>query len=329
MGLKHKEEENREENDDAELTTKGKVYGCEMPRVQEISKPYECAQYPIPNIYKEFLANPKSNTFGLGYTSLHTSHINLFESSNLVIKERNNKKLSISGQAFGVGAFENEDEDIYTKDNMNKYDFELTPESSSKNTPKNYNEKDSVLEIFVRSKQKLLCNDYYPPPNIPSSFTGKHKVRRSRFEPLLEETVNDKPKQLDATIRAKYLGETSEKEHTPSDQQFNTKKLASSSKSSTTDSKNQNKTELEKPATEIPSLGGFGHLIFDKFVPATQDDSQEILEPVKKTEILHGTQEMRGAAALKMFGPLTRITFDWQPCSLLCKRFNVAEPIAG
>ncbi|KAJ8983487.1 hypothetical protein NQ317_014947 [Molorchus minor] len=36
--------------------------------------------------------------------------------------------------------------------------------------------------------------------------------------------------------------------------------------------------------------------------------------------------QMRDAAKMKMFGLLTRITTDWCPCSILCKRFNVPEP---
>lgn len=336
MGLKHKTaSEDMEQAEDTEQM-QSKVYGCEMPRVQEINKPYECAQYQVADIYKEFLSKPKSNTFGMGYSGLDKSHINLFQSSNLVVKERDNKKFSISGQAFGVGAFENDDEDIYTKDNMSKYDFELTPECSSKKDTAKHSNADSVFEVFVKSMHNLICGDYYPPPNIPSSFTGKHKVRRSRFEPLPEETPDKGRKYMDATIRAKYLGESSERQHTPSDQQFTVKKPSepktgasnSAGKSSEHENKNDN-SEIAKPKPEASSLAGFGGLLFDKFVSASQEDSQDILEPVKKTETEHGTKEMRDAAALKMFGPLTRITFDWQPCSLLCKRFNVAEPLAG
>ena len=39
-----------------------------------------------------------------------------------------NKKLSIHGQAFGVGAFEADDDDIYEREDMSRYDFSLAPE---------------------------------------------------------------------------------------------------------------------------------------------------------------------------------------------------------
>lgn len=316
MGLKQKDEA----DEDTEKSS-GKVYGCEMPKVQEINKPYEVPQYRIPDIYQEYLKKPKSNTFGLGYSGLDKSHLNLFESTNLVVKERNNKKLSISGQAFGVGAFEDEDEDIYTKDNMNKYDFELTSEAAAAKK-ETRDERETVFGLFKLSQQKLKVGEFFPPPTIPHSFSGKHKVKKSRFEPIPEEKpAAVERKSIDPNIRAKYLGEETNTSFTRSDEQHKTV---------------ANKPETTKPSVEEekeqPSkfdvLGGF-NLLKDRFVSGGQEEEKDILVPVKKCENLHGTKEMRDAAAMKMFGPLTRITFDWQPCTLLCKRFNVPEPNSG
>lgn len=334
MGLKNK----NDEKDEGDNETAGvKVYGCEMPKIPEAKKPYEVPQYSIPEIYKEFLNKPKGNTFGLGYSGLDKSHVNLFQSTNLVVKERNNKKLSISGQAFGVGAFEDEDEDIYSKDNMNKYDFELTSESSNtKNTINN--EENTIFGLFKLAKEKLSLGEHFPPPTVPASFSGKHNVKKSRFEPLPEEkTPVVQRKQIDANIRAKYLGEEVNENITKSDQQH-----ISTPQKEKNDTNAQSSNLLldkfvsagkpaqteENQTTKTNSLGGF-NLLLDKFVSGSQADSQNILEPVKRTENLHGTKEMRDAAAMKMFGPLTRVTFDWQPCSLLCKRFNVPEPHLG
>lgn len=321
MGLKDR---NEQENN-IEESAGPKVYGCEMPKVAEENKPYECAQYPIAEIYKDFFNAPKSNTFGLGYSGLQTSHINLFESTSFVVREGNNKKLSISGQAFGVGAFENDDEDIYGKDNMSKYDFELTNEVTPKDqSSKKDNSANTVFDKFVLSKDRLNCSEHYPPPVIPHSFTGKHKVRKSRFEPLPEENESIERNQINATIRARYLGEEQTIIPTPSGQEHS----KSSHNISTNQIIKEEKSDSD-PTNSSSILAGFSNILVDKFVSAKQDDSQDILEPVKKSVIEHGTKEMRDAAALKMFGPLTRISYDWQPCSLLCKRFNVVEPLAG
>lgn len=37
--------------------------------------------------------------------------------------KKKSSQLSITGQAFGVGAFEEDDDDIYARDDMTNYDF--------------------------------------------------------------------------------------------------------------------------------------------------------------------------------------------------------------
>jgi len=62
-----------------------------------------------------------------------------------------------------------------------------------------------------------------------------------------------------------------------------------------------------------------------RFVSASQsDDSLNPQSTVEKTQ--HGSSEMREAAKMKMFGKLTRRITSWNPCALLCKRFNVPQP---
>ncbi len=106
-----------------------------------------------PDDYEPFLHAFKTNRFGLGYEGLNKTsssaaqkHINLF--APFEVLDRKNKKvphsvyivilrsfknqnlihtlqLSITGQAFGVGAFEEDDDDIYARDDMTNYDFKL------------------------------------------------------------------------------------------------------------------------------------------------------------------------------------------------------------
>lgn len=74
---------------------------------------------------------PKSNnqTFGVGYVKLSTLSTTRKDSTAVRTEREKSKKFgnfSISGQAFGVGAFEEEDEDIYAQDNMANYDIDIT-----------------------------------------------------------------------------------------------------------------------------------------------------------------------------------------------------------
>lgn len=322
MGYKHGNEEEGEDNEDIneEDPSDGskRVYGCEMPKTytkkRNFSNKNACN---IPEIYKNALSNPKSNSFGMGYQGLDRSHINLFTSSKLVVNEPNNKKLSISGQAFGVGAFEDDDEDIYVKEDLTKYDFEL---SSEKSKPKSLDTRKLILDMFVQARNELSMVEKFPPPTIPSSFTGKHKVRKSRFEP--QQTPDDKevtPKrhEIDAATRALILGEGT------------TNSRLSAPKSTTTISK-PTTVEIKNEAPQLATMFDVGPagLIFDKFVSAGKSEADvEMLQPVQPSGTTHGTQDQRDAVAKKMFGPLTRVVTSWLPNALLCKRFNVPEPV--
>ncbi|KAB0792629.1 hypothetical protein PPYR_14588 [Photinus pyralis] len=280
-----------------------KVYGCAMPKdIEDEPSPVE---NDLHRVYTEYLSKPKINTYGLGYFGLNKTHVNLFQPAKLTVRERNNKKLSIAGQAFGVGAFEDEDEDIYVKDDMSHYDFELTAETSKEKVAQSEN---LVFGVFVVAKTASSPVQNFPPPVIPGSFSGRHNIKKSRFEPVLEEPKAPERKEMDATIRAKYLGENSAKSHTPSAPVVGQTK--------------PKPVEEKQPVKTVDSS-----LIFDRFVSAKQeDDVTNMLEPVKPTETTHGTSEMHAAVKLKMFGPLTRVTLTWQPNGLLCKRFNVPEP---
>jgi len=46
------------------------------------------------------------------------------QTTNLKTSDKN-RKVNIRGQAFGVGAFEEEDDDIYSREDMSQYDFTI------------------------------------------------------------------------------------------------------------------------------------------------------------------------------------------------------------
>jgi hypothetical protein len=113
------------------------VYGCALgPVAAQIShEDSDTSDSDVETMYPpddipDCLANPKSDAFGLGYSGLDrrpvlsgSGHINLFEPSIT-----NMPRAGVSGfrgQAFGVGAFEVEDTDIYQADDMSNYDFAL------------------------------------------------------------------------------------------------------------------------------------------------------------------------------------------------------------
>lgn len=180
----------------------GRIYGCEVPiEFRQTNSDSESESSDddtnitfAPDDYDAFVYKPKDNTFGMGYSGLSRdsvlgSHVSLFEPAEFKMQDRNNKKLAISGQAFGVGAFEEEDADIYSKDDMSKYDFELEAFNKKKKQPNKdptQIEISDILKGFEKASISRPPQKKYLPPEIPKGFTGIHGARISRFEPLPE-----------------------------------------------------------------------------------------------------------------------------------------------
>lgn len=138
----------------------------------------------------------KSDRYGLAYTPLsrqsvlggssQTSsgpkeHFNLFKPLEAVGK--NNQKISFSGQAFGVGALEeDDDEDVYATDDLTRYDFSLEDKKKKKKS-KSIAPEELMFEDFV-----LDLNPEKPlqfKVEIPFGWQPRNWYqKRSRFEPL-------------------------------------------------------------------------------------------------------------------------------------------------
>nr|CAG4643718.1 EOG090X013U [Lepidurus arcticus] len=237
----------REKKTRAKKLANTKVYGCLLP--PESAPPSGSEKNEEPGVEEEsddetdieldaqilyapddippFLVQPKENAFGLGYVGLapKTAEKNdrkrlLFEPT-LSITDKN-KRLRIAGQAFGVGAFEKEDEDIYAKDDMSRYDFELgasAPKEKRKTLPAlTYNS--PHVEGFEPAKDKPPVFKVYPPPTLPQNFAPFHKTSRSRWDippelyyPLREIQGQQKPTKLSAVDRGKLIANLKKEIH--------------------------------------------------------------------------------------------------------------------
>lgn len=176
-----------------------------------------------PDDYEPFRCKPKDNYFGIGYSGLDrrkvlSSHINLFDTPAFCIQDKN-KKLSIHGQAFGVGAFEADDEDIYEREDMSRYDFALGPERKVKTRWSQDGPSSSqtdCLEGFTRAKERLENKKVFKPPELPKDFAPVHAVRKSRFYPPIATPVENKRREpLNAIDRARILEDSDERSKKP------------------------------------------------------------------------------------------------------------------
>lgn len=171
--------------------------------------------------YREFLFAPddissdltkkaKDNLFGIAYKGLNrnelssTEHFNLF-TPVLTISEGNRthsklqNKISkpskqIVGQAFGVGVYEVEDEDIYANEDVNRYDFYLDNSDRKENSQGRNKgesrwqerlESNPSLPGFVQAKTNSTMHPpaKFPPPELPKNYHPR-PVKKSRFEPI-------------------------------------------------------------------------------------------------------------------------------------------------
>lgn len=201
---------------------------------------------------------PKDDVHGLGYRGLDplraltggsassSSHVNLFtldsDRANLFggRKAKMHRKGGISGQGFGVGAMEEEDDDIYHKDAMSNYDAVLGGEEPGDGlygwtAPQQYRQKkkDSsrdaaylgkILEGFTLASKPVETKTVFPPPALPRDYRPVHHFRpvvdAATVSPLVAQVlqasrgqlVQDAPQQsrhtLDSTQRREMLGET-------------------------------------------------------------------------------------------------------------------------
>lgn len=194
-----------------------KIYGCSLPdqlEKEELTKSQNSANINetdddeddsnddykdftfAPDDYEPYIVKPKDNYFGVGYSGLDrknilSNHIDFFGPS-LVMQDKK-KKLSIRGQAFGVGALEEEDEDIYAKEDMSQYDFEFDCKSTRVEGKRGEqrlsqpvlavaSSESGSLEGFLQGSLNTIKRTFFPPPKLPHTFDPQHKIKKSRFE---------------------------------------------------------------------------------------------------------------------------------------------------
>ncbi|XP_064867285.1 G patch domain-containing protein 1 [Oncorhynchus nerka] len=200
---------------------------------------------------------PKVDLHGLGYRGLNplaalrggpgAGHINLFtvdsdRTNSLFGEDRKGQRRrgGVAGQGFGVGAMEDDDEDIYHRDIMSNYDTVLGGEEPGDGlygwtAPQQYNRKKKdhskdaaylgkILEGFTLASDKLETKTIFPPPNLPRDFRPVHYFRpvvdlssvspmvaqalqTSRGHMAQEEPSKGGRHQLDSAQRRELLGE--------------------------------------------------------------------------------------------------------------------------
>lgn len=226
-----------------------------------------------PDEFDEYTKQVKDDRFGLEYVGLdkgsffgatssdvaHQKSLNLFSPFEMV--DKNNKRLSIKGQAFGVGAFEIEDDDIYAKDDMSKYDFLLGGKAatSSRKTKAIENSK-SFIDGFVEDDASVAPKVVYR-VNVPRSYEPRNwLIRRTRFGPATvpDDTASQKKivgrHEMKPSERGQLLNEATKSDKTKVDADAMLQAVGLKSMNFVTETPNDDENGAKQQRSISPSL---------------------------------------------------------------------------
>lgn len=197
------------ESDDTATETddQQKVYKCDMGPIQRPSGGNEDSDDDDDDQelvfdddeFNYIFENMKINRFGLSYVGLEKGNFfttvgaeapsiqnNFSILPTFTMVDQNKKKFSIKGQAFGVGAFEEDDDDIYGRDDMSKYDFRLENQTESSTSKKLKNAEKSYIAGFsdaTKTVSRIRPKNIFK-VHLPARYEPRNWLKRkSRFGP--------------------------------------------------------------------------------------------------------------------------------------------------
>ncbi|VDO24610.1 unnamed protein product [Onchocerca flexuosa] len=319
-----------------------------------------------PSDFDPTMLKSSEGVHGLGYcgirqTSVFSEKYGILESTLKLEK----KGKGISGQAFGVGAFENDDANIYTNYDLSQYDFAIDSSGTAPDASCNTND-----TSFVMASKRQLARNFFEPPRIPSNFLPLHVPIHPDISqmPLNIKQFSEKMNHLQ---RAKFLGETDLKPVLELIRDEDRKRLNISHSEDVI----QNTFE-ENPMKQARFKQYVNYLKRGLNYPQPSDmtrlewdqelqDFQNVLPPelqsliseverqqkplacpdiaapiadVLKSKFISSSSSNSGkmketesnerfaATKMKMFGIKTRLIHEWHPAKQLAKRFNVPDP---
>ncbi|XP_002164808.4 G patch domain-containing protein 1 isoform X1 [Hydra vulgaris] len=157
-----------------------KIYGC-MPQNSAHDTEQVSVKYIAPKDIQPYQFFSKDNVHGLGYSGINPATAMcgfLQDLDKPTFRPTGKEKRGIRGQAFGVGVFEDEDDDIYSTDKISNYDVIMADEEDKINhgwsgAPKNEVFK-GCLTGFIESSTKTVIPKPKKMPEIPPDFQPKH-----------------------------------------------------------------------------------------------------------------------------------------------------------
>ena len=317
------------------------------------------------NDLKNIFLQPKKNFNGIGYKGLRTNvnfcDQNLEQQSNAEFSTtmKDGKKLKITGEAFGYGAMDDEEDDayeteIYSFDDLSKYDYSLgSKQQANKASGQLFNAilSDShLMDDFSKSAEgdfyssnSNKMNENKNSINVPSNWKAKPPIRtkkirsKSRWSSEVEDSDNLKKEEnkedkfkakppLNAIQRAEMLDEDVDSlEREAIEIKLNKVKEEQVKKQSIEEQL------IIKPATTTEDrfkkpLTGFFANKFTQSTNTPLDDLRPGLTKIENLPQATSKKEQIEEETKSFVGKSKREIYQWHPHKLVCKRFNIAHP---
>jgi hypothetical protein len=260
-----------------------------------------CGGYrKLADIDDSWLSAPKNNYHGLGYQPLKPQTHHLFVDNPLEATLRHGQKLKISGEAFGVGVFEDDDDlhhlNEYGYDNISNYKFEERSKetsSSSKRQGQSQITNEKLEKLFEDSND---LNDFELAKD--SSVMQIREVEQTKYPlPIIDDSWQQPER----------------------DEPYVPPKLNSGPKQDVSLYKDQS----------AKFSGKFTSSITKTVERDTLDDRTGLIQYSDLREFAaHSATGTNNPSESNTRSKVTTVrrTVEWRPCSLLCKHFNVPNP---
>uniref|UniRef100_A0A4W6CV55 G patch domain containing 1 n=1 Tax=Lates calcarifer TaxID=8187 RepID=A0A4W6CV55_LATCA len=423
VGPRVKRKARRQQTDEVRL------YGCALPPAGSEDSEDDDDDFAPENVTfapKDVTPvdfSPRLGVQGLGYRGLDPGlallgqgapeHIDLFKPQSETRSrlfgdtQRSSRRGGVAGQAFGVGALEDDDDDdVYHRDSMSRYDSVLggeepgdglygwtAPQQYTKKRDKN---KDAsylgkILEGFTLAQKPAEEKTIFPPPVLPRDYRPVHRFNPAvsvshlsgvspsscrcpesqsgpssvmeLLRPEDRERLLNLPgssagssagslalsaaassglqqQQHEALVSWRGVQTSSQTfrpfENNPSKQaryEFYLSRLKQGDKDALDQSLDQGMTEWERSREREEFVRASilyrptSSSLSSRFTRAKHQEDDDNVAVNRDQE--GDVDDKQAAVKMKMFGKLTRETFEWHPDKLLCKRFNVPDPYPG
>uniref|UniRef100_F1KVZ8 G patch domain-containing protein 1 n=1 Tax=Ascaris suum TaxID=6253 RepID=F1KVZ8_ASCSU len=184
-----------------ELRARGRVGSFNEEAVREVEEMAPGFEFAPDDVLSHYL-HSRDGVRGLGYEGLRTSDVlsERYGMQEASLKTKPKSK-GIRGQAFGVGAFEDDDESIYTNYDLSQYDFAIGG-NDAPSTSAAY----SYDPTFVMAEKRQRARSFFEPPRLPHSFRPIHRPILLEIS-ALPDVVKKFSERMNHVQRAKFLGE--------------------------------------------------------------------------------------------------------------------------